>query len=139
MPGPVPLTRAIRAIPVAPALALAALAGGCGGEPVEIEGRTLRLRLDEYGIAPQDVKVSPGRLRIVATNAGRLTHNVKIVRQDPEDSEAPPIEIDGTRTAQPGESVPVTIEDLEPGEYRLACTIANHDDLGQYGTLLVEK
>ena len=137
MPGHVPFTRAIRAALVA--LALAVPLAGCGDDPVEIEGRTLRLRVDEYRIIPQDVKVSPGRLRIVATNAGRLTHNVKIVRQDPDDSEAPPVELDGTRTAQPGESVPVTIEDLRPGEYRLACTIANHDDLGQYGTLLVEK
>ncbi len=137
MPGPVPFPRAIRAVPVALALALAA--AGCGQEPQRIEGRELRLRLDEYRIIPQDVKVSPGRLRIVATNAGRLTHNVKIVRQDPDDLEAPVTEIGGTRTAQPGESVPVTFEDLEPGEYRLACTIANHDDLGQYGTLLVEE
>ena len=132
-----PFTRAIRAAPVA--LALAFAAGGCADEPEEIEGRTLRLRLDEYRIMPQDVKVSAGRLRIVATNAGRLTHNVKIVREDEEDLEAPVTEIGGTRTAQPGESVPVTFEDLEPGEYRLACTIANHDDLGQYGTLLVEE
>ena len=136
MPGLVPLTRAIRAVPVA--LALAVAATGCGTDPVEIEGRTLRLRLDEYGIAPQDVKVAPGRLRIVATNAGRLTHNLKIVRQDEDDLEAPVVEIGGTRTAQPGESARVTFEKLRPGSYRLACTIANHDDLGQYGELVVE-
>jgi plastocyanin len=116
----------------------ALLVAGCGGDdPVEIEGRTLRLRLDEYRIAPQDVRVDSGRLRIVATNVGRLTHNVKIVRQDDDDLEAPVVEIGGTRSTQPGESASVTFEDLEPGEYRLACTIANHDDLGQYGTLVV--
>lgn len=136
MPRGVPLTRSILAPSVA--LALAVLAGGCGGaDPTAVEGRTLRLRLDEYRIAPQDVRVQPGRLRIVATNVGRLTHNVKIVQQDEEDLEAPPVEIGGTRTAQPGESVPVTFEDLPAGTYRLACTIANHDDLGQYGTLEV--
>ncbi len=111
----------------------------CGGdEPVRVEGSTLRLKLDEYRIMPQDVRVKAGRLRIVATNVGRLTHNVKIVREDPHDSEAPVEEIDGTRSTQPGESAAVTIEDLEPGTYRLACTIANHDDLGQYGELIVE-
>ena len=26
---------------------------------------------------------------------------------------------------------------LKPGKYRLTCTIANHDDLGQYGELKV--
>ena len=112
----------------------------CGeGEPVPVEGQTLRLKLDEYRIMPQDVRVRPGRLRIVATNVGRLTHNVKVVREDPDDSEAPPEEIGGTRSTQPGESAAVTIEDLEPGTYRLACTIANHDDLGQYGDLIVEE
>jgi plastocyanin len=124
-------------------LALCALpltAAGCGGDdPVAIKGNTLRLRLDEYRIMPQDVRVGEGRLRIVATNVGRLTHNVKIVRQDTSDLEGPVEEIGGTRSTQPGESASVTFEDLRPGEYRLACTIGNHDDLGQYGTLVVGR
>ena len=125
---------------LATACALPAVALGCGGgDPVPIEGRTLRLRLDEYRIAPQDVRVSSGRLRIVATNVGRLTHNVKIVRRDETDLEAPVKEMGGTRTTQPGESAAVTFEDLRPGDYRLACTIGNHDDLGQYGRLVVEQ
>ena len=45
----------------------------------------------------------------------------------------------GTRTAQPGETVTTTFPQLEPGTYRLACTIANHDDLGQYGKLIVQE
>lgn len=126
----------LKTILVACALTLAV--AGCGAEePETIEGRTLRLRLDEYRIMPQDVRAKEGRLRIVATNVGRLTHNVKIVRQDESDLEAPAEEMGGTRTTQPGESAAVTFEDLRPGEYRLACTIANHDDLGQYGTLEV--
>ena len=120
-------------------LAAAALAGCSGDPPVEIEGRELRLELDEYRITPQDVKITPGRLRIVATNVGRLTHNVKVVRVNPDDREAPPIEIDGTRTAQPLDTESTTIEALKPGEYRLACTIGNHDDLGQYGKLIVSQ
>ena len=124
--------------PLAILCAIPVLAAGCGADdPVTIEGRTLRLRLDEYRIMPQDVRVSSGRLRIVATNVGRLTHNVKIVRQDESDLEAPAEEMGGTRSTQPGESAAVTFEDLEPGQYRLACTIGNHDDLGQYGTLEV--
>ena len=125
---------------LAPILLVAAALGGCSGDPpVEIEGRELRLELDEYRITPQDVKITPGRLRIVATNVGRLTHNVKIVKINPDDREAPPIEIDGTRTAQPLDTESTTIEALKPGEYRLACTIANHDDLGQYGKLIVSQ
>ena len=127
-------------LPMLVACASVLLLTGCGeDDPVEIDGATLRLRLDEYRIMPQDVRVDPGRLRIVATNVGRLTHNVKIVRQDEDDLEAPVAEIGGTRSTQPGESTSVTLEQLEPGEYRLACTIANHDDLGQYGTLVVSR
>jgi plastocyanin len=115
-------------------------AAGCGdGDPVPVDGRTLRLKLDEYRIMPQDVEVQSGRLRIVATNVGRLTHNVKIVKADETDLEAPVVEVGGTRSTQPGESAAVTFEDLPPGEYRLACTIANHDDLGQYGRLVVTR
>ena len=127
-------------LPVLATCAGTLLLGGCGDdEPVEIDGSTLRLRLDEYRIIPQDVRVDAGRLRIVATNIGRLTHNVKIVRKDEDDLEAPVAEIGGTRSTQPGESAAVTFENLEPGEYRLACTIGNHDDLGQYGTVVVAR
>jgi plastocyanin len=131
--------RAPIALAVACALALLALAG-CGGDnPTTIQGRTLHVRLDEYRIMPQDVRVKAGRLRVVATNVGRLTHNLKIVRQDEQDLEAPPQELGGTRTAQPGESTSYTFEDLKPGEYRMVCSIANHDDLGQYGKLVVVR
>ena len=39
---------------------------------------------------------------------------------------------------QPGETAPAIKIALQPGTYRLVCTIANHDDLGQYGTLVVK-
>jgi plastocyanin len=123
------------------ALAAAALAlGGCGDEePVRADGRTLRVELDEFRILPQNSVVSAGRLRIVGTNIGRLPHNVKVVRLDEEDREAPPTEIGGTGTAQSGETATFTFEDIKPGEYRIVCTITNHDDLGQYGKLIVEE
>ena len=123
---------------VTTACATAALSAGCGADdPMTINGRTLHLRLDEYRIMPQNVRVKAGRLRIVATDVGRLTHNLKVVKQNEADLEAPPEQIGGTRSMQPGESASYTFEDLPSGQYRLACTIGNHDDLGQYGTLTV--
>ena len=128
--------------PLLAALALA-LGGGlaaCGeDDPVRIEERTLRVELDEFRIIPEDVSVASGRLRIVATNIGRLTHNLKVVKEDEQDREAPPTEIGGTGTAQPGETATFTFDDLPPGEYRIVCTITNHDDLGQYGELIVRQ
>lgn len=81
----------------------------------------------------------PGRLRIVATNVGRLSHDAKVVKEDRGDREAPARVLGGTPSARPGETVTFTFRALQPGRYRLACTIANHDDLGQYGTLVVSR
>jgi hypothetical protein len=121
-------------------LGLAVLAlGGCfGGEPDPVRDRdaTLRLELDEYRIRPGVIKVRPGRVELVAHNRGRLTHNVKI-ESEPSGEAEPVVVFGGTATAHPGETVEASVP-LSPGRYRLTCTIANHDNLGQYGTLIVE-
>jgi len=119
--------------------ALAAALGGCGDDHVYRTDRPiLRITLDEYRIVPQNIVVKPGRLKIVARNAGRLTHNLVI--QIPGGPGRQPVEIPGGRvgTMQPGETGEPIKVDLKPGEYRLVCTIANHDDLGQYGKLEVK-
>jgi plastocyanin len=121
-------------------LGAAAVAAGCGGEPaaVTVPGATLRVTLDEYRIRPQNVRMQAGRIHLVAVDKGRLTHNlvVESITDDPRK-----VVIYGrTDTAHPGQTV--TERDpfvLKPGRYRLACTIANHDNLGQYGTLIVTK
>jgi uncharacterized cupredoxin-like copper-binding protein len=43
-----------------------------------------------------------------------------------------------TKTLFPGQTAQTTV-DLEPGKYRLVCTIANHDNLGQYAELKVVR
>jgi hypothetical protein len=133
--------RAPFAPPVALALALAAavLLVGCGGDDTFRTDRpALRLTLDEYRIAPQDVTVERKRLKIVARNTGILTHNLIVQIPQTERGERP-VELARTKTAQPGETVEVKIdeEDLAPGSYELICSISNHDDLGQFGRLTV--
>jgi plastocyanin len=118
----------------------AAVAAGCGGEPaaVTVPGATLRVKLDEYRIAPQNVRMRAGRIHLVAVNTGRLTHNLVIesITDDPTKE----VVYGRTDTAHPGQTVterdPIA---LKPGRYRLACTISNHENLGQYGTLIVRK
>lgn len=107
------------------------LAGCWGGETAVLQERVVTVTLDDYAIMPQDISVREGRVRFVASNAGRLTHNLRV--EDPDDQADP---LGGTDTAQPGETVRTTV-DLEPGTYRLRCSLANHDDLGMYGTLTV--
>jgi uncharacterized cupredoxin-like copper-binding protein len=121
------------------ALCAAALAG-CGRDApyVAAGGRTVSLRLDEYRVLPQRVTVPAGRIRIVARDTGRLTHNVAVVQFDRPLGEDEEKQYARTPTAHPGDVVRTTVR-LRPGKYRLVCTIANHDNLGQYGELKVES
>lgn len=118
---------------VAPALALA----GCGqDEPVRAADGVVRLTLDEYLIAPQEVAVPTGRVRLVVRNDGRLAHDLKLVvpAEEPGDR---PRELGGVPTLAPGETGRARVTVRRPAELELVCTLANHDDLGQYGTLVV--
>jgi uncharacterized cupredoxin-like copper-binding protein len=123
--------------PTAAALAAIALvAGGCGGDDVfRTQRPILNITLDEYRIVPQDIEVRAGRMKLVVRNAGRLTHNLVI--QVPGAPDDKPMQIARVATMQPGQTADPVKVTLAPGEYRLVCTIANHDDLGQFGTLKV--
>jgi plastocyanin len=118
---------------------LAVVLGGCGNDDVFRTDRPIvRVTLDEYRIVPQNVVVKPGRLKFTVRNTGRLTHNLAV--QIPKGPDGKPVDVTGgrTETMQPGETGEPIKVTLEPGEYRLVCTIANHDDLGQYGELTVQ-
>jgi plastocyanin len=113
--------------------------GACGDDDVFRTDRPIvRITLDEYRIVPQNVVVNPGRVKFTVRNTGRhATHNLAV--QIPKGPDGKPVDIARTETMQPGatgEPIKVT---LVPGEYRLVCTIANHDDLGQYAALKVER
>jgi uncharacterized cupredoxin-like copper-binding protein len=127
--------RRLPALLLAGALCLTA----CGDGPTyarENDG-VLRVTLDEYRIRPENFEVPAGRVRLVARNAGRLTHNLAVEEWTRKEGEEPRL-YGRTDTLHPGqtghEQEPIT---LKPGKYRLTCTIANHDDLGQYGELKV--
>lgn len=122
-----------RLTPVAAILILA----GCGGSrPVVVDGSVLRLRLEEFRITPQLVQMHPGRLKIIAYNTGQLTHNLK-VELEHRDSSGQPIVLGGTSTALPGTEVEAKLT-LAPGRYLMVDTLANHFDLGEWGTLIVK-
>jgi uncharacterized cupredoxin-like copper-binding protein len=123
--------------PTVAALAAAVFVlGGCGGDGAFRTDRPiLRITLDEYRIVPQNIEIKPGRTKFVVRNAGRLTHNLVI--QVPDGPDGKPLAIDRVATMQPGQTAEPIKVTLAPGEYRIVCTIANHDDLGQFGTLKV--
>jgi len=114
------------------------LATGCSDDaPVREDQPVVRVTLDEYAITPQDVSVPSGSVELVARNTGRLTHNLQI-EVPPKDPDAQTETLGETPTAQPGTTVDATV-DLKPGTYLMRCSLANHDDLGMTGTLVVRK
>jgi len=117
----------------------AALAAGCGGDVkyAHAPDHRVSVRLTEYSITPQNTEVSAGRITLVAHNVGRLTHNLAVVQFDrPKSGEQERMYGKPTKTLFPGETGSTTV-DLKPGKYRLICTLANHDNLGQWGELKV--
>jgi hypothetical protein len=122
---PVLSSRTVAALGAAVALASA----GCG-EPdaVAVAGRTLRLTLSEYRIAPQTVRVAAGRLTLIVRNAGTIVHQLQLRTAD------------GTRTLlstkplRPGETVRATVV-LAPGTYRDACPLDRAAALGERGEI----
>jgi uncharacterized cupredoxin-like copper-binding protein len=123
-------------------VALAALpVGGCGADVAYTRApdRRVEVRLDEYRVLPERIEVRAGRITLVARNTGRLTHNLSVVQfERPLGDEQDKSYGEPTKTLFPGETGQTTV-DLEPGKYRLVCTIANHDNLGQYAELKVVR
>jgi plastocyanin len=130
------------------ALLLAALCAGlllgCGDEdgdegtsrPVTVKaGSGLSVVGNEYSFDPSRVVVAgsragPTRLRITLENEGSLAHNLKVFRGDEE--------LGGTPTFQGGRTESGSVS-LEPGRYRMVCTVGNHADLGMVGDLGVRQ
>jgi uncharacterized cupredoxin-like copper-binding protein len=98
----------------------------------------VRLTADEFSFAPKRVRVEGPRVRLVLSDVGRLTHNAKVLSTTEFDAEEKPTMLGGTPTAHSGETVEETVR-LKPGTYRLACSIANHDDLGMFAELVVTR
>jgi uncharacterized cupredoxin-like copper-binding protein len=121
-------------------VALTALpAGGCGATVAYTRApeRRVEVRLDEYRVLPEHIQVRAGRVTLVAHNTGRLTHNLGVVQfKRPLGIEQEKQYGKPTKTLFPGQSALTTVE-LKPGKYSLVCTIANHDNLGQYAELKV--
>jgi plastocyanin len=112
---------------------------GCGSDPsyARTSPGRIAVRLSEYRITPEFLEVRAGRVRIDVRNTGRLTHNVAIVQfKRPLANEDERTYGKPTPTLFPGQTASTTVT-LKPGKYRIVCTIANHDNLGQYGELKV--
>ncbi len=108
---------------------------GCGDEAEP--GRTvtapanakLRVVGADYSFDPSTIVLQgAGTLSITLINEGSLAHNLKVFRGDEE--------IDGTPTLPAGRTGSTRLN-LEHGNYRIVCTVGDHEELGMTGTLRV--
>jgi len=111
------------------AILAALLTAGCNrGETVRMPRRAVVLRTDDYRIAPQRVRVRPGRVTLTLRNTGVGPHDLVLQRRGRTRARVP--------TVLPGEHRTVTVR-LHRGTYRMTCSLPHHDVLGEYGTLSV--
>ena len=120
-----------------PALcACAAALGGCGGgdngptRTVMVSaGKSVSVTAKEYSFDPgRLVLESAGTLRVTLDNRGSLAHNIKVL----EDGR----EIGGTESFAAGGERTATVQ-VRRGEYRLVCSVGDHEEKGMRGTLQV--
>ena len=88
----------------------------------------LHLRVGEYVITPESVRMPAGEVRLRATNDGVLVHQVAIANSDGHI-------VGQTRAIFPGHTVTTAPFSLSPGSYRVYDPGANYADLGAYGSL----
>jgi plastocyanin len=114
------------------ALALCVLVlAACGGSGTTVRERSGRfsVTLDDYLIRPQSVRVPRGKaVTVTVTNRGRLGHTFRIRGRTRN--------VLAIQTLEPGETKTETRK-LAKGTYTMYCVLANHEELGMYGTLVV--
>ena len=113
------------------ALLAAAVLAGCGGAgpTVEVRDQRAEIELDDFLIRPQNVRARAGELTFAVTNKGRLGHNLRL-RGGSEGEQVV------TTTLLPGDGATESVT-LAPGAYTMLCTVANHEQLGMTGRLVV--
>ena len=108
---------------------------GCGDDGEQGRSVTapanakLRVVCDEYSFDPSTIVLQgAGALAVRLQNEGSLAHNLKVLRGDEQ--------IGGTSTLPAGRSGSARLN-LEHGNYRIICSVGDHEQLGMTGTLRV--
>lgn len=133
--------------------ALALAAAGCGsaksvvGTNAEIEApvSTVKLTESEFKLTPKNgVSAKSGLISIVASNAGKEYHALRVVVPTKGNQEANNKAANNLQTSSEeiGEIDPGATETLnlrlKPGKYVWYCPLSNHSALGMRGVLKVE-
>jgi plastocyanin len=135
--------RLTRPVALAVALALAGLATAAAAagllvaarvrsgddEPARLRDHRITIAMDDYLFDPQLVRGRAGRITVTAVNRGRLPHTLRLLRGGRAWLTVTTLKPGGRRT------VAAT---LPRGRYRMVCAIANHEDLGMWGIVVLD-
>ncbi|MEA2293585.1 MAG: hypothetical protein QOE86_1224 [Solirubrobacteraceae bacterium] len=91
-------------------------------------GRTVTIGEHDYRFRPQRVQVRPGRVTFRVANDSRQPHNFQLRGRGRKRGRI--------ATLKPGESGKLTVR-LRRGTYTMYCGIGHHEQLGEYGTVIV--
>ena len=113
-----------------PLLLCALTLAACGGSEAAVRERSGKaaVTLDDYLIRPQTISVPRGAVTFTVTNRGRLGHTFRIRGRTKN--------VLVMQTLEPGETKTETRK-LGKGKYTMYCVLANHEELGMHGTLVV--
>ena len=135
------ITAGVAAFATGVALALAA---GAGGAPSRASATAVRVKLIEYRVLPAPRSVRAGRVTFVVRNAGKIAHELVVIRTARQAAKLPMKEGEASEKGAVGE-----ISDLEPGQtkrltltlkrghYALICNLPGHYRAGQHADLKV--
>lgn len=89
-----------------------------------------------YTYRPSHSTVKAGELTVQLINKGEDEHNMDMEKVGPGDAPEGPIVV-AVSAASKGASTPTTV-DVEPGTYRMWCTLPGHAEKGMETTITVE-
>lgn len=82
----------------------------------------------EFKFTPSEITVKKGeKVKLTFKNAGAFQHDFTIADLNV-----------ATKRIQPGEEDSVEFSPEETGEFKIICSVGNHEEQGMVGTLLVE-
>jgi manganese oxidase len=121
---------------VALALVAAACSGGDGGGAEGAGtgsggGAAIDVTLTDFAITPDQIQAPAGQeITFTVTNDGQAPHTFGVETPDGEKT-TPEIAV--------GSSATLAVPALDPGDYKIRCTIPGHEDLGMVGMLTVAE
>ena len=126
--------RTLTAVIATAALALTAVLTASAATP-----RQVNAKLVDFKILPKPKSVAAGRITFVATNAGKMEHELVVVKTAKDAAKLG--RGDGTATekgevaevedVKPGKTKRLTVS-LKPGHYVLLCNLGKHYGAGMY-------